>query len=175
MRGIPREPITASRDREETAARAPRREVDEGQRPGGVTAQPNPRPSAHPAPSSSRVVERMDRAVARALRVQPRPLVPRQAVATTSSRPFETPLLISAVRCTPRSIALPLVLPLLEVVTGAALGLLLFFDAVAAISIVATFRRLWRLQHPRRWQYLPVALAVLAGSFFVRDARTPFV
>jgi hypothetical protein len=127
----------------------------------------------------------MDRAVARVLRVQPQPLVPRQAVPTTDSPPFETPLLISAVRCTLRYIVLPFVLPLLGVatgatlgiVTGAALGFLLFLDAVAAISVVAALRRLWRLQHPRRWQYLPVALvlAVLVGFFFARDARVLFV
>ena len=173
--------VTVSRGLEESAARAPRLEVDEGHRPGEVTAQQVPRPSAHPAPSSSRVVEMMDRAVARVLRVQPQPLVPRQAVATTSSRPFETPLLVSGVRCVLRYVVLPVVLPLLGVgasatlgiVTGAALGILLTLDAMAAIAIVATLRRLWRLQHPRRWQYLAVALAlaVLIAFFFVNDAR----
>jgi hypothetical protein len=72
---------------------------------------------------------------------------------------------------------LPLVLPLLGVATGAALGILLIVDVIAAIAIVATLRRLWRLQHPRRWQYLAVALAlaVLVSFFFVNDARVPFV
>ncbi len=114
------------------------------------------------APSSSRVVEMMDRAVARVLFVQPRPLVPRQVVTTTGSRPFETPLLFSAARCTVRYIVLPIVLPFalpllgvatgatLGIVTGVSLGILLLLDVVAAISIVATLRRLWRLQHPRR-------------------------
>lgn len=141
----------------------------------------------------------MDRAVARLLRVQPRPLVPRQAIATTSSssrpvsspvredtsRPFETPLLVAGVRCILRYIVLPFVLPLLGVatdaalgiVTGAALGILLLLDVIAAISIVATLRSLWRRQHPRRWQYLLVALAlaVLVGFFFANDARVLFV
>jgi hypothetical protein len=80
---------------------------------------------------------------------------------------------------------LPFLLPLLGVttsatfgiVTGAALGILLTLDVIAAIAIVASLRRLWRLQHPRRWQYLPVAmtLAVLIGLFFVNDARVLFV
>jgi len=69
-------------------------------------------------------VETMDRAVARVLRVQPRSLVPREAVASTSSRPFETALLVSAVRCTLRYIVLPFVLPLLGVATSATLGIL---------------------------------------------------
>jgi hypothetical protein len=79
---------------------------------------------------------------------------------------------------------LPFVLPLLGVatsatlgiVTGAALSLLLILDVIAAIAIVAALRRLWRLQHPRRWQYLPVALAfaVLIGFLFVNDASVLF-
>lgn len=130
---------------------------------------------------SSRAVEQLDRGVARVLRVQPQPLVTREAVATTSSWPFGTPLLVSAVRCTLRYIALPFVLPLLGVVagprlgivTGAALGILLILDVIAAISIVATLRWLWRYQHPRRWQYMPVALAltVLVAVFLVNDTR----
>ena len=185
MRDTIIDPTTVSRKIEESAARAPHLEVDEGHRPGGVTAQQAPRPSAHPAPFSSRVVEMMDRTVARVLSVQPQPLVPRQAVATTSSHPFETALLISAVRCTVRYVVLPIVLPLLGVatsatlgiVTGAALGILLTLDVIATIAIVATLRRLWQLHHPRRWQYLPaaLALAVVIGFFFVTDARVLFV
>jgi hypothetical protein len=177
MRDTTIDPTTVSREIEESAARSPRLEVDEGHRPGGVTARQTPRPSAHPAPSSSHVVERMDRAVARLLLVQPQPLVPREAVATTSSWPFETPLLVSAVRCTVRYMVLPFVLPLLGVATGAALAILLTVDVIAAIAIVATLCRLWRLQHPRRWQYLLVALAlaVLVGFFFMSDTRVLFV
>jgi hypothetical protein len=124
---------------------------------------------------------KMDRAVARWPRVQPQPPAAREAAATTSSRPLETPLLVSAVRCTLRYIVLPFALPLmgvasgatLGIATGAALGILVTLDVIAAIAIVATLRRLWRVQHPRRWQYLPLALGLagLVGVFFVSDAR----
>src|SRR5262245_40743018 len=124
MRDTTIDPITVARDLEEGTARAPRLGVDEGYRPGGATARPAPRPSAHPTPSPSRVVARLDRAVARVLRVQPRPRTPQEVVAPTSSRPFETALLVSAVRCTARYVVLPFVLPLLGVATGAALGIL---------------------------------------------------
>jgi hypothetical protein len=135
--------------------------------------------SARAAPSSSRAVETVDRTVARILRVQPQPPVP--ALAATDPRPFETPLLLAGLRCILRYVVLPLVLPLLGIatgatigiVTGAALALLLTLDVIAVVAIVAMLRRLWRLQHPRRWQYLPLALAlgVLVGLFFVIDAR----
>jgi hypothetical protein len=75
---------------------------------------------------------------------------------------------------------LPFVLPLAGVATAArfgigtvaAIGILLILDVIAGITILATLRRLWRLQDPRRWLYLPVAmvLAVVVGFFFVNDA-----
>jgi hypothetical protein len=63
------------------------------------------------------------------------------------------------------------------IVTGAALALLLILDVIAVVAIVATVRRLWQFQHPRRWHYLPMALALalLVGFFFVNDARVLFV
>jgi hypothetical protein len=90
---------------------------------------------------------------------------------------FETPVLVAAARCTLRYIALPFGLPPLGVAMGAAVGILLLLDVIAAIAIVAALRRLWRFQHPRRWQYLPVALAlmVLVGLFFARDVRVLLV
>jgi ABC-type iron transport system FetAB permease component len=98
--------------------------------------------------------------------------LPGKADLTGDGWPFETPLLVSAVRCTLRYVLLPFVLPLAGLASGAALGVLLVLDAIAAIAIVSTLRRLWRTQHPSRWQYLSLALglAVLVGSFFVTDA-----
>jgi hypothetical protein len=122
------------------------------------------------APSPSRVAERIDRAVARLLRVQPQP--PQEAIAATGSRPFETPLLVAAACCVLRYVVLPFLLPLAGVATGAALGvvtgaalvLLLILDVIAVAAIVATLRRLWR--------YLPLALALtlLVAIFFANDA-----
>lgn len=115
------------------------------------------------------------------LRVPPQALLPREPLATTGSRPFETSLLLAGVRCILRYVVLPLMLPLLGVatgagagvVTGASLALLLTLDVLAVVAIVATLRGLWRLQHPRRWYYLPlaVALTLLVGLFLVNDAR----
>lgn len=94
---------------------------------------------------------------------------------------METPLLLIGVRCIARYIVLPFALPLLgaatgpalDAVTGAALGILVILDTIAVISTVATVRGLWRHQHPRRWQYLPLALALTAliVFFLVRDTQ----
>jgi hypothetical protein len=91
----------------------------------------------------------------------------------TGSRPFETPLLLVGLRCTARYLVLPFVLPLLGIATGAALGILVILDMIAVISIVTTLRRLWQHQHPRRWHYAPLALAlmVLIAYFLVYDTR----
>ncbi len=48
MRDTAIDPITISQDLEDSTAQARRLEVDERHRPGGVTAQQNPRPTAHP-------------------------------------------------------------------------------------------------------------------------------
>lgn len=119
------------------------------------------------------------------LRVQSRPTVPRAADATTSSRPLEAPVLIAGVRCVLRYVVLPFVLPLLGVGTGATLGvvtgaaraILLALDLIAVVALVVGLRRLWQLQHPRSWQYLPlaIALAVLLGFFFANDASVLFI
>jgi hypothetical protein len=85
---------------------------------------------------------------------------------SSTGRPFEAALMVSGVRCVVRYMVLPFVLPLAGVATAARFG-------IGTVAAIGTLRRLWRLQDPRRWLYLPVAmmLAVVAGIFFVNDAR----
>jgi hypothetical protein len=147
----------------------------------GLAKGPPATGASRSARSSSHVMAVMDRAVARLLRVQPNPVATPEAAEATGTRPFDTPLLVTAARCILRYVVLPFVLPILGVtagatlgiVTGAALGLLLCLDIIAVIAIVATLRRLWQVRHPYRLRYMPVALAlvVLVGMFFVTDAR----
>ncbi len=114
----------------------------------------------------------------------PQPVAPVEATVATGPRPLEAPLLIAGLRCTVRYVVLPFVLPLLGVatgklgiVTGAAIGLLLAIDVIAGITIVVTLRRLWSLEHPYRWRYLAlaVALSMFVGVMFVNDARVLLV
>lgn len=53
------------------------------------------------------------------------------------------------------------------IVSGAALTVLAILDLIAVIAIVATLRWLWWERHPRRWQYLPVAVALAALIAFL--------
>ena len=91
--------------------------------------------------------------------------------------PFETPLLVSGVRCTLRYVVLPFALPLLGIAAGAALPVLLVLDVIAAITIITTARHSWRVRHPSRWQYLLLAVALLAlvSAFFLNDAGVSWV
>jgi uncharacterized membrane protein YidH (DUF202 family) len=101
------------------------------------------------------------------------------------SRPLRTPLLLVGLRCIARYVVLPFVLPVLAVafgatpgiVSGIALGVLVILDVGAVVSIIATLRWLWRHRHPRRWLYLPaaVALIVLVAVFFANDVRLLYV
>jgi hypothetical protein len=99
------------------------------------------------------------------------------AAATTARRPLASPLLLVGLRCIARYLLLPFVLPLLGatggIVPGVAFGILMVLDVIAVVSILATLRWLWRHQHPRRWQYLPVAftLIVVIAVFLVNDTR----
>lgn len=100
--------------------------------------------------------------------------VPRDETEITEEGwPFQTSVLVSAVRCTVRYMLLPFVLPLAGIASGAALAVLLVLDVIAGITIVSTLRRLWRAEDPRRWQYLLMALGmtVLIGFFFFTDVR----
>lgn len=98
-----------------------------------------------------------------------------QPVATVARRPLELPLLLVGLRCVLRYVVLPFILPLLGVVTGAtrgivsgaALAVLATLDLIAVMAILATLRWLWRERHPRRWQYLPVAVALTALIAFL--------
>lgn len=53
-------------------------------------------PPVHEAISTARIMAKLDRGIARVLRVQPKPLMPREAAATSSSQPFQTPIFVSA-------------------------------------------------------------------------------
>jgi ABC-type iron transport system FetAB permease component len=96
---------------------------------------------------------------------------PGKANFTDEGWPFQTPVIVSAVRCTLRDVFLPFAVPLIGIASGAALSILLVLDVIAAIAIITTLRRLWRVQHASRWQYLLLAmgLALLLGVFFVTD------
>jgi hypothetical protein len=80
-------------------------------------------------------------------------------------RALSLALLISAARCTLQYIVLPVLLPIVGLASDASIGVVLLLDAVALGSIGYSLWRLWRMRHPQRWRFVP--LAALAALVIV--------
>lgn len=113
------------------------------------------------------MVDTIDRIFARLLRVTPQPVpeAPAQSAggeaAAPAARAFGFALLISGLRCTLQYVMLPVVLPLIGVLSGLSLPLVLLLDGVALTMLVRSLRYYWRTLHPRRFDMLPLAALIL--------------
>lgn len=104
-------------------------------------------------------IERLDQLIARLLWVAPQQA---SAPATRSAeRALNMALLFSALRCTVQYLILPVLLPLLGLVSGRSLGIMALLDLIALISLGLGLRRFWQARHPRRWDYLALAIVVV--------------
>lgn len=68
-------------------------------------------------------------------------------------RAFQTSLLVATVRCLLMYIVFPFVLPAIGVAGGVGPAIGLAINLVAMVCIVASMRRFWRADHPKRWWY----------------------
>ncbi|MCU0495623.1 MAG: hypothetical protein MUD01_28895 [Chloroflexaceae bacterium] len=118
-------------------------------------------------------IDTVDRIFARVLRVTPQPevaLPEHGGVAqadSRASRAFSLSLLISALRCTLQYVILPVVLPLIGVMSDLSLPLVIVLDVVALLLLVRSLRYYWRTRHPRRFDMLPLSgliLLIILGS-----------
>ncbi|CAN5661834.1 hypothetical protein BH18ACT2_BH18ACT2_20470 [soil metagenome] len=66
---------------------------------------------------------------------------------------FQTSLLVATVRCLLMYIVFPFVLPAIGVAGGVGPAIGLAINLVAMVCIVASMRRFWRADHPKRWWY----------------------
>jgi hypothetical protein len=112
-------------------------------------------------------VNTLDSLIARALFVRPQP--EGKVITSEDTRPadraFGASLVFSALRCILQYIVLPIILPLVGLASDFSLGIVLLLDLVALTSIVYSLRRLWQLNHPQRWNFLPMALAIMVLIF----------
>ena len=121
-----------------------------------------------PAPSpdtASAVRHPADRAMRRLLRLPAdAPRSSRQA----AQQAFQTSIAVAAVRCALMYVVFPFVLPAIGVANGVGPAIGLAVNLVAMVCIVASMRRFWRADHPKRWWYFALGgtvmcfLAVLA-------------
>jgi hypothetical protein len=112
-------------------------------------------------------VNTLDSLIARALFVRPQPegVVITREDTRPADRAFGASLVFSALRCILQYIVLPIILPLVGLASDFSLGIVLLLDLVALTSIVYSLRRLWQLNHPQRWNFLPMALAIMVLIF----------
>lgn len=96
------------------------------------------------------------------LRVRPQPAVEADVNASEpEERALGLALIISGVRCSLQYVILPVVLPLIGLGGGFALGLVLLFDLVALLLLLSSLRYFWRVRHPRRFDVLPLSAVIL--------------
>jgi ABC-type iron transport system FetAB permease component len=71
--------------------------------------------------------------------------------------------LLSGLRCTVQYVVLPFVLPWIGVTTTVPPWITVVLSALALAALIRNLRSLWRLRHPRRWNYLVLAAGVIAS------------
>lgn len=85
-------------------------------------------------------------------------------------------LIISGVRCILQYAILPFVLPVIGIAGNFAIHISLVINAVAAVSILYSVTRLWRINYKRKWAYTIVAVTalVILTAFTVLDLQALF-
>lgn len=110
----------------------------------------------------------LDRVMLRVLRVTPQPIDPDTAnPSEPEQRALGLALVISGLRCTLQYVILPVVLPLIGLWSGLSLAIVVLFDLLAIGLLISSLRYFWRVQHPRRFDILPLSGAIfllVAGS-----------
>ena len=106
------------------------------------------------------IIERLDQLIARLLWVAPQQA---SAPATRSAeRALNVALIFSGLRCTVQYLIVPMLLPLFGIVSGRPRGIMALLDLIALISLGLGLRRFWQARHPRRWDYLALAIVIVA-------------
>lgn len=110
---------------------------------------------------------RLDQFVGRILFVKPPPALSEAAAIevdeSEAQRAFRFSLIFTGVRCILQYIVLPFILPVIGIAAASALPLLLLINIFAIISMLFSVRRFWQINYQYKWQYLLMALVILAA------------
>lgn len=101
----------------------------------------------------------VDTVMMRMLHVTPQ--VAEDASSAPAERAFGLSLAISGLRCILQYVVLPIVLPLLSIAGGFSLAIVLVLDILALTLLISSLRYFWRIQHPRRFDMLPLAGVII--------------
>ena len=75
------------------------------------------------------------------------------ATAADARKALQTSVMVSAVRCILTYIVLPFILPILGLAAGVGPLIGAAIGIIAAVCIVSSMRRFWRVDHRARWGY----------------------
>jgi hypothetical protein len=115
-----------------------------------------------------------DRLIGRLLWVDIRQRNADDSLVEQAERAFGASVMFSGLRCVLQYAVLPFVLPIIGVAVETTMPLMLAINVLAIVSVFFSLRRFWQIGYQYRWQYLVIALAVLAvlALFMVLDFRT---
>lgn len=99
--------------------------------------------------------------MSRLLFVSPNP-APAAETRQSAERAFTVSLAFSGFRCVLQYVLLPFVLPVLGIAAEAAAPVYLLISFAAVVSIITSLRRFWKVGYQYRWQYLAMAVVILA-------------
>lgn len=102
---------------------------------------------------------RADAAMRRLLRI---PDESRRTAGSDAQRAFTTSVLVSATRCLLTYVVLPFVAPAVGFAAGVGPWVGIPLSVVAVAANVVSIRRFWYVEHPRRWLYTAIGVAVIA-------------
>lgn len=120
------------------------------------------------------IVTRLDGFMLRVLRVTPQPITDTGRTGASEARSVSLALVISGVRCVLQYVVLPVVLPLIGLWGGFSLLIVLLLDLLALWLLINSLRYFWRVQHPRRFDMLPLfgAIFLIIVSALAYDCWT---
>ena len=123
-----------------------------------IVTEPAVVPVEHPP------ADRFMRALLRVDRVE-------NASAADARKAMQTSVMVSAVRCLLTYIVLPFVLPFLGLAAGVGPLLGAVIGIIAAVCIVSSMRRFWRVDHRARWGYTAfgTVMLVFLVTMSIRD------
>lgn len=98
------------------------------------------------------------------------------ATAADARKAMQTSVMVSAVRCLLTYIVLPFVLPFLGLAAGVGPLIGAVIGIIAAVCIVSSMRRFWRVDHRARWGYTAFGAVMLVFllAMSVRDIIRAF-
>ena len=106
---------------------------------------------------------RLDQFIGRILFVKPQRAPEQADDESEAQRAFKFSLIFTGIRCILQYIVLPFILPVIGIAAASALPLLLVINVFAIISMLFSVRRFWQINYQYKWQYLLMALVILAA------------